>query len=104
MIKKFSFITFSLILISFIYFFPSFAENNINMDISGGTSSASSSSSATTPGINGTSSYTSNSVRVSTSSDNDDEFGLTNVLNIMLVVIGILLVLLAIAILIRLNS
>lgn len=104
MLKKFSFIIFSLILLSFINLFPAFAENDINMNISNSTSSESSSSSSTAPGINGTSLYTSNSVRVSNSSSNDDELGLTNILNIMLIVIGILLVLLAIAILIRLNS
>ncbi len=99
MTRKFSFVTLSLILISFIFILPTFADNGINMNINSNTVTNNNSSTQQYS----TSSYTSNSAKVTTSS-NDDEFGLSNILNIMLVVIGILLVLLAIAILIRLKS
>lgn len=112
MTRKFSFIAFSLILIGFIFIIPSFADNDIDMNINGNSAvNSSASSNTTTNGSSTTTSnnsystptYYSNSARVSTS-NSDDEFGLSNILNIMLIVIGILLVLLAIAILIRLKN
>lgn len=120
MYKKTSIIIFTLIIINLIFVLPIFADNDIDMNINGNTvsnkstdnntatndtteeNSTSNTNSSVNQSYNTGNRYTQSSATVSTT--NDDEFGITNILNVMLIVIGILLILLAIAILIRLKN
>lgn len=101
--KKFLYILLSFIVLGLVFVLPTFAAEDINLNLNSGNQSATSSNNTsinTTQNTSYNSSYTPTAVI----SNTDEDFGLTNILNIMLIVIGILLVLLAIAILIRLKG
>ena len=97
--RKLLYIFLSFVVLGLIIVFPSFADNDINVNSYNRASSRYTNTSSNTTNIPN-SSYTPTAVI----SNTNDQLGFTNILNIMLLVIGILLVLFAIAILIRLNG
>lgn len=101
--KKILYILLNCMILGLVFVLPTFAAEDINLNLNSNNQSSSSSNNTninTTQNTSYNSSYTPTAVI----SNTDEDFGLSSILNIMLVVIGILLVLLAIAILIRLNG